>query len=234
MLIGLALSLQLSALSFSFEGFCNQDKTRHLPLRKMLTFRRSSGGCCYGIFLSTSLLVVSLVLTTPDIWVCALTYLAAGLVLRIYLSRGNWFYFGALGLVLGCAYLTKSFYFPLSFVFLGVAWLATGNLRKNSPQAILALVVFMAVAGPFVLALSLAKHRFTFGDTGKLAYVIMVGDVAQPQFWHGESGTGAPVHPTRQILDIPRIYEFGAPVSGSYPLTTIYPTGWRVRKLSFI
>jgi 4-amino-4-deoxy-L-arabinose transferase-like glycosyltransferase len=171
----------------------------------------------YGIFLSTSLLVVSLVLTTPDIWVCALTYLAAGLVLRIYLSRGNWFYFGALGLVLGCAYLTKSFYFPLSFVFLGVAWLATGNLRKNSPQAILALVVFMAVAGPFVLALSLAKHRFTFGDTGKLAYVMMVGDVAQPQFWHGESGTGAPVHPTRQILDIPRIYEFGAPVSGSYP-----------------
>src|ERR1700730_18058596 len=45
LLIGLALSLQLFALRFSFEGFCNQDKTLHLPLRKMLTFRRSSGGC---------------------------------------------------------------------------------------------------------------------------------------------------------------------------------------------
>jgi 4-amino-4-deoxy-L-arabinose transferase-like glycosyltransferase len=171
----------------------------------------------YGIFLSTSLVVVSLVLTTPDIWVCALTYLAAGLVLKIYLSRGGWSYFVALGLVLGCAYLTKSFYFPLSFVFLGVAWLATGNLRKNSRQAILALVVFMAVAGPFVLALSQVKHRFTFGDTGKLAYVMMVGEVAQPQFWQGENGSGVPAHPTRQILDVPKIYEFAAPVSGSYP-----------------
>lgn len=171
----------------------------------------------YGLFVSTSLFVLTASITQPDIWVAALTYLAAGLVLRIHSNAGSWHLFVALGLVLGCAYLTKTFYFPMSFVFLLTAWLAAGNPRKTLKQAALGFLVFLLVAGPWVATLSRAKDRFTFGDVGKLAMIITLSRLQQPLVWQGENGTGIPVHPVRQLLTKPALFEFGTPIGGSYP-----------------
>ena len=171
----------------------------------------------YGLFLSTSLFILTASLTMPDMWVAAATYLVAGLILRIWTQGGGWALFGALGFALGCAYLTKAFYFPMTFVFLATAWLATENPRKTLKQAVLGFVVFALVAGPWIAVLSRAKNRITFGDVGKLSFAMMIDQLQQPLFWQGENGTGTPKHPVRQLLTHPRVFEFATPVGGSYP-----------------
>src|SRR5712692_9327862 len=81
----------------------------------------------YGLLLSSSLLVLLLSVPTPDIWLAAFTFLVGGLIVRIWATGGGWRLFATLGFVLALAYLTKSFYFPLTFIFLLAAWQATGN-----------------------------------------------------------------------------------------------------------
>jgi hypothetical protein len=172
----------------------------------------------YGLFLSATLEVLSMYPTTPDAWVCVVTFLCAGLIVKISMRGGGLRYFATLGLVLGFGYLTKAFFFPLAFVFIGTAWLASRNLRNNLTGAIVALVAFTFVAGPFVFALSSAKHRFTYGDVGKIAYAEFMDQIPEPIFWDGGNGSGTPKHPARIILSSPKVYEFGEPIGGAYPM----------------
>jgi hypothetical protein len=172
----------------------------------------------YGLFIWSSLSLIEIWAVTPDMCVAAFVYLAAGLVLRIRMGSRRWHAFALLGAVLGLAYLAKAVMFPLAFVFVAASLLAAGNLRRAAPLALVALAVFLAVGGPFIAALSLAKGCPTFGETGKLTYAWFVDGVAYPH-WQGEAvGAGTPAHPTRKILDDPPIYEFGSPVGGTYPV----------------
>ena len=213
---GLLLSL------FSFEFFFRAFLRLHiqLPASEEAETALSELGWWalgYALFLSTSLLLLTVVSTTPDVWVAVLTYLIAGLIVRIAFHRGGWHLFALLGLALGCAYLTKTFYFPMSFVFLLTAWFAARNPRKTFKQAVLGLLAFLLVAGPWIVVLSRAKHRFTFGDVGKVAFARFYDRPWHPFFWQGENGTGIPKHPVRQLMVKPRLFEFATPVGGSYP-----------------
>lgn len=171
----------------------------------------------YALFLSTSLLVLTVINTTPDVWVAVWTYLAMGLLLRIRMAGGNPYLFAALGFVLGCAYFTKAFYFPMSFVFLITAWLCAGNPRKTARYAFFGFAAFLLFAGPWVAVLSRAKDRFTFGDTGKMNFAMMIDQIPRPALWRGENATGTPKHPVRLLLSKPLVYEFATPISGTYP-----------------
>jgi hypothetical protein len=171
----------------------------------------------YGLFLSATLEVLTMYPTSPDAWICGVTFLSAGLILKISMT-GRLPYFATLGLVLGLGYLMKAFYFPLAFVFIGTAWLTSHRQRKNLIGAVIALVAFALVAGPFVFALSKAKHRFTYGDVGKIAYAEFMDWLPQPIFWEGGDGSGTPKHPPSIILSSPRVYEFAEPIGGSYPM----------------
>jgi hypothetical protein len=173
----------------------------------------------YALFLSATLEVMAIYpITAPDHWVCIVTFLAIGLILKISMRGGGALLFAALGVVLGLGYLTKAFYFPLAFVFIGTAWLASRELRKNLTGAVIALVAFLLVGGPFVFALSKAKHRLTYGDVGKIAYAEVMNWGLEPMFWEGGNGSGTPKHPARIILSSPTLYEFAEPISGSYPM----------------
>jgi len=172
----------------------------------------------YALFLSTMLLILPIPSsTTPDVWVCALTFLAAALTLRIVVNAGGTSLFASLGITLGFAYLTKSFYFPMSFVFFLTAWLWSGAPRKTLHQLAISVALFAIVAGPWVGLISLAKGRPTFGDVGKLAFAMTVDRLPQPTFWQGENSTGTPRHPVRQLLQSPRLFEFATPIDGAYP-----------------
>jgi hypothetical protein len=172
----------------------------------------------YGLFLSATLEVLSLYPTSPDAWVCGVTFLSTGLILKIWMRGGGLPYFAALGLVLGLGYLTKAFFFPLALVFIGTAWLASRKPRNNLTGAVIALIAFMLVAGPFVFSLSKAKHRFTYGDVGKIAYAEFMDQIPEPIFWEGGNGSGTPKHAARIILSSPRVYEFAEPVGGAFPM----------------
>lgn len=166
----------------------------------------------------SALLFIQLGGVYPDLCVVALIYLAAGLLLRIRADQGGWIACACLGTVLGTAYLAKTAMFPLAFVFLGCGLFAVKSLRKAVALTTIAIVFFMIVGGPFVLALSRSKARFTYGDVGKIAYAEFVDGATHTIHWQGgPSGAGIPIHPTRVIFDHPTIFEFAAPIGGSYP-----------------
>jgi len=181
----------------------------------------------YAIFVWTSLSMNRVARTSPDVLVSALVFNASTLLLRIRLKRAGWLTFALFGLTLGVGYLSKTFMFPLAFVFLASSLLAGGNLRRAVPRVALALFVFLAVAAPFVVALSRAKGRLTIGDTARLNYAWHVNSATPFIHWQGEPDGvhGTPAHPTRKLLDSPALYEFGSPVAGTYP-PWYDPTYW--------
>jgi hypothetical protein len=106
---------------------------------------------------------------------------------------------------------------PMSVVFLGVTFFSVGNSRKAVSLTALALLTLLCVSGPFLFALSKAKGRLTIGDSAKLGYAWKVNKIPQYVHWQGTPGYGKPQHPTRKIFDRPAVYEFGEPISGTYP-----------------
>lgn len=177
-------------------------------------------GCIF--FLWSSYFWLGPVWVTPDLCVSLLVYLATALLLRIRDRRGSWLVFTGLGAVLGLGYLAKAAMFPLAFVFLFSAfWLtrtAGASIFAGGIRTLLAVVVFVGFALPFVLALSEAKGRPTFGDSGSISYTEYIDRATKTVHWQGEpAGTGKPAHPTRRIFSDPAVFEFAAPVQGSYP-----------------
>ncbi len=170
----------------------------------------------YTLFIWSSLTLITLRIVTPDMSVAAFVYLTSAVLVRIRGGSRTWRVFFALGLVLGLGYLTKTPMFPLGFVFLGVSVFLVGNLRSGASRVLTALLVFLLLSAPFIVALSSSKGRLTFGDSGKLNYAWFVSGVGR--HWQGGPSKGdVPRHATREILDTPKVFEFGTPVGGTYP-----------------
>jgi len=173
----------------------------------------------YTLFIWSSLELISISVVTPDMCVAAFVYSAAGILLRIRRGSASWLTFVLLGLVLGIGYLAKAAMFPLAFVFLGVGMFSVGNLRRAVPRVLLALVVFLLVGGPFIVALSQVKGRLTFGDSGKLNYAWHVNR-ADIDRVHQEGGSfdSIPRYRMERLSTAPAIYSFGTPDKITYPL----------------
>ena len=159
---------------------------------------------------------------TPDLCVAVIVYLATALLLRIRGGRGNWLVFAGLGALLGHGYLAKAAMFPLAFVFLFSAFclsrIAGASFFAAALRTLAAVAVFAGIALPFILALSAAKGRPTFGDSGRINYAEFVNRATRSVHWQGEpAGTGTPLHPSRKIFSDPDVFEFSSPVQGSYP-----------------
>ena len=171
----------------------------------------------YSVFFVSSFFTLYFPTPTPDAWVCMFTYLAAGLLISIRVRGASWMRFIALGFVLALAYLAKTIYFPLSFVFLLAAWAAAGLAKKSFRFAAASLLSFALLAGSWIAVLSRSEQRFTFGDVGKIAFDMYVGRILFQQFWQGENSTGTPLHPVRRLLERPALFEFATPWNGTHP-----------------
>jgi hypothetical protein len=165
----------------------------------------------YALFLWSSITQVTVATVTPDLLLSALIWLIAFLVLKS--ADDQPLASLALGAVCAIAYLTKSVMFLASVPFL------FGGLPTRRPvrAAVLSLLAFACVAGPWIGSLSQQKGRLTFGDAGKLAYALFVDNLPQTH-WHGlPAGSGTPIHPTRTIFDQPAVFEFNGPIRATYP-----------------
>jgi hypothetical protein len=129
-------------------------------------------------------------LDQPDILVFIVYLLASALGMRIVLAPRAWSLYAVFGAVLGLAYLVKAVMFPLAFVFF-VALLLHKEVRKAFWKVALAFVVFIVVALPFVSALSRAKGRLTYGDSGAVNYLQMIGTEDNRMPWYSHA-TGMP------------------------------------------
>jgi hypothetical protein len=153
----------------------------------------------FVLFYYATAFMIGVGLDTPDMMVAAVLFAATGLLTQI--GRGaTWSSCAALGAVLGVGYLAKAVLFPVAFVFLICAFVA-GNRR----HALAALAAFVFVSAPFLITISLARNRLTFGETGSLNYAWYV------------AGTGTLLHPVHTLSRDPAVRKFAAPIGGTYP-----------------
>ncbi len=191
----------------------------------------------YSLFIWTSLVLITIGVVTPDLFISGLVYLASGLVLKISSRSASRRTYVLLGSVLGCAFLAKAVMFPLAFAFLAAVMLSMDNLRKGALRAGVSALVFLLIAVPWMAAISRAKGRLTFGDSGRLTYAGCVNGVdawfpgdsgrmkcgdGHADFVEGVDEIESPVgkmlrHPVQRIFETPATYQFAGPVGGSYP-----------------
>ena len=162
----------------------------------------------------------------PDALLQALI-LAALAMLMNSLASGSVGYAALMGLFFGLAYLAKSFAFLLALLAVATLVLFAAFVRKQRvmrPVAAgaLALLVFAAVAAPYMAALSKQKHRFDFGDSGALNYAWYVAGTEKMHLepsMTGDFGSATVhlVHPERQLAANPGVYSYKALPLGTYP-----------------
>jgi hypothetical protein len=171
----------------------------------------------YTFFSWGTLRLITVSETNADMLVAAFFFVVCGLLVKIRRNRASWPAYLALGLVLGASYLTKPIMFPISLACL----IATFGCSIKSRKLLLAcgtLLVFVAVTLPFIAALSKAKHKLTYSESGAYNYATYV-DHIDAVHWQGDiPGAGKPAHPTRQIFDRPATFEFGSPLDVTYPV----------------
>ncbi len=169
----------------------------------------------YSLFLWSSLALITVYNISPDLLVSALSYFMFALALRTAVFPNKEWPYLALGALAGMSYLAKTAMLFIGPSFLLVPLFFPKPVRTR--KIIMSVLCFIVIAGPFVVILSLAKGRVTFGDTGRYNYIRYVLGVGIPVHWQGTSGIGVPVHPTRKVGESPAIYEFDGPIGGTYP-----------------
>jgi hypothetical protein len=180
----------------------------------------------YALFAFAALELVGVGIDQPDLMVMAAALAATGLLLRMKRGIAGYGAYFALGATLAGGYLAKAVMFPLAFVFLFSSLFAAGNWTRSATKTAMALITFLLVASPWVFALSRAKGRLTFGDTGRLNYAFYVNDLVRHPYWHGETpGLGTPAHSGRRLNDMPPVEEVSGPGPGAYALW-YDPTYW--------
>ena len=149
---------------------------------------------------------------TPDMLVAGFFYLSCGLLVTISSGRAKWRTFLGLGVTLGLSYLTKFVVLPVSLLILVIAWLAA---KQKARYVVISAIAFVALAAPFIAALSVQKGRFTYGEAARYDYAVSVNRI--PHYhWQGDSKMPL-AHPTRQIFAAPATFEFREPFKGTYP-----------------
>jgi hypothetical protein len=167
----------------------------------------------YSTFVASSLLLITLSFVSGDMIVAAVIYLASATLLKLRRGNTNWRLLAMLGLVLGFGYLAKAVMFLMSVAFIAVA-AATQKTRTRKFRCVaISGLFFLLAAGPFVLLLSIAKGHPTFGDSGKINYLMNVGTT---QFFTPHEPDAK--HPVHQLSALPHAYEYGSPIAGTYPL----------------
>jgi hypothetical protein len=157
--------------------------------------------------------------TTPDLLLSGVLLLAfREALLGVHgQSRAAFLRLGAL---LGLAYLTKAVVFPVAiFACVLAAWSVFRNPRRRA-ALLSGLLAFAVISGVWIAALSFQKQRFTFGDSGRLAYAWYVNGVRDHHHWQSEEqGLGVALHPTHLLMRSPEVFAFG----GVFPTVTYPP-----------
>ena len=185
-----------------------------------------------------------------DSLLLCLFIVAGGFVFRLQ-SRAGFAYYPLLGFVLGLAYLTKSFALLPSIILLA-SIAVFGLTRKSSERRTMLLgilvadLAFSAIAGPYILAISKQRSRFTTGESARLNYAFFVDHTSRWHEWHsGDLGKAKAdfKHHEQLLIPSPPVYSYAMHPVGTYPLwfdpaywtDTIHPAfylRWQVARLA--
>ena len=163
-----------------------------------------------------------LAMVNPDSLLSALLLFTLGFMVRA-IAKSELRSWAAAGAFAGLAYWTKSFAF--SFFLVCIVIFALMHYRKAYVWRGLAvsLVIFAAVASPWILGLSKQEGRFTLGSTGKLATAWYVNGadrfnpVDDSRLFSPGRATARFRHPGELISADPEVVYFDGRISGTTP-----------------
>ncbi len=189
---------------------------------------------CYTLrYLGVAILVIcaqrelSMGKVRPDALLLAFLIFGVTALLR-HFATSNLGYAALMGIALGLAYLTKSFAFPftllciLALVIFRLVWQRQSATRVAA-SALLALLCFSILAGPYIAALSKQKGRLDFGDSGSLNYLWFVSGTEKMHLQQDMTSSfgSADVnlkHPETRLLNAPATYSYKPFPYGTYPV----------------
>ncbi|HUZ93465.1 MAG TPA: hypothetical protein VMU57_00980 [Edaphobacter sp.] len=204
--------------------------------RELLEWRDETSGTgasrkyawCIGYLLFTYVhfVIHPLSLVTPDLLVDALVYVISGMMLRFVAAQVNAASAVLFGVLVGVGYLAKAAMLPFGLLVFVVMFAVAWKRRAGKCWVGIAVLGFLLISGSFISALSWNNHRFTFGDSGKMNVAWFVNGFLEQRQWQDGGTTHTQFqHPTRKLLDSPKVYEFAVPVAGTYPVW-YDPTYW--------
>ncbi len=155
----------------------------------------------------------------PDEVGAALMLLLMALILRARRTGGSAALFAGIGVVCALFFLDRAGFIASIPVCVGVVLFSLWQQRRPVLYpAFLMIVCILAVAGPFVAAISHKEGHFTVGESGRLTYAWEVAGAPRFMYWEGEPGNiGTPIHPAKQVSVSPAAYIFDGPVGGCFP-----------------
>jgi hypothetical protein len=179
----------------------------------------------YSLFIWTSLNLIQIWAVTPDMLMAAMLFLAAGMMIDIRKGSRHWLTFFLLGIILGLGYLTKTFMLSIALVVLGICLLLVERSWRSIAKVLFSLGGFLLISLPFIFLISEAKGKFTIGEAGTVTYMRNVYGIPFPH-WQGDPLEKIELnHPSRLINETPPIFEFEAPIEGTYPIS-MDPSYW--------
>lgn len=167
----------------------------------------------YLLFLWGTFKMITVRTTSPDLLMSGFVYLATAQILRLKRGSAKTKHALLLGLVLGLGYLAKAVMFPLSFVFIAVAFFVVGDSKARFKVVSIALLMFLMVASPYIYALSSSMGKLTYSEVWKVAYTAMVNG----ERWGFHEGSRLNNTVARVSDDI-SVYSFGLNPTGTYPI----------------
>lgn len=156
-------------------------------------------------------------LQNGDTLVLALLLAVTALLVRVRRGAAANRDFVVLGLLMGTGYLAKTAFATVIPVFLvALAILLRALLDR---RIVITALAGFAVAAPFVAALSIAQHRFTLGDSGKINYSWQVTGVSVEGYKENAYWPGPEIkHPIRVLLNDPRVLSYDQHLVGTLPV----------------
>ena len=179
----------------------------------------------YLLFVYGSLYLIEIWAVTPDMLFAAFMLLAGGLFLTIGSKPCRLSTYAIFGVVLGIGYYAKAAMFPTAILLLLATVLMTRRVPGGAQGSLVAALVFAVIAGPLVMAISEETGEVSVGAGGRHVYIREVNQVPPNRQSSETIPIGIPDNPVNRISVRPPVYEFSAPVGGTYPLH-YDPTHW--------
>jgi len=154
---------------------------------------------------------------SADVLVVALMIAATAILVRVRRGVGKTVDFILLGAALGAGYLAKTAFAAVIPIYL--ATLAVLLRSWSSRRLLITALTTIAVAAPFIAAISIANGRFTIGDSGWLNYSWHVTGMSVEGYKDGAFPPGPEIaHPIRVLLRSPRVLSFKQHLVGTFPI----------------
>ena len=149
----------------------------------------------------------------PDVLLAALLISGSAFLMRAG-ARKSVGSFTGLGICFGLGFLVKSVAFPVFVVALLLIPIVAGSWKSTVKGMAIAGLIFAALAGPYIGALSRQKGRFSAGDSGGLNYAWFVDGADRFELQKNDPSRyglarGELKHTSAQLMKSPPIYFFG-------------------------